>query len=166
MAKIALSAEFQGFSGKFRPLKDIFWTLENGHSIRHQSIPPQSAGRILSPMVVMISVWNLVSNGNSSLGEPGQVKNGSQCKFQNFHNLAKENLVSLLRTLCESGRCIDALKKRRRVLKKRGRLQQKRGRVFKKRGRVLKKVCLVRETGGGPLLQKGGGGFLRRGRWF
>ena len=56
-------------------------------------------------------------------------------------------------TLCESGRWIDALKKRRRLLKK--------------RGRVLKKRRLVRETGGGRLLQggghfkKGGGGFLR-----
>ena len=59
-------------------------------------------------------------------------------------------------TLCESGRWIDALKKGGRVLKKRGR-------VLKKRGRVLKKLCLVRGTGGGPLLQKGGGGFLRRG---
>ena len=37
--KIALS-EFQGFSRKIRPLKNIFRTLENGHSIRHQSIPP------------------------------------------------------------------------------------------------------------------------------
>ena len=60
-------------------------------------------------------------------------------------------------TLCESGRWIDALKERGRVLKKRGR-------VLKKRGRVLKKRRLVRGTGGGPLLQKGGGGvFLRRG---
>ena len=40
MAKIALSAEFQGFSWNIRPLKNIFRTLENGHSIRHQSIPP------------------------------------------------------------------------------------------------------------------------------
>ena len=47
LAKIALSAEFQGFSGKIRPLKNIFRTLENGHSIRHQSIPPLSAGRII-----------------------------------------------------------------------------------------------------------------------
>ena len=31
--------------------------------------------------------------------------------------------------LCESERCIDALKKRRRVLKKRGRVLKKRGRV-------------------------------------
>ena len=53
-------------------------------------------------------------------------------------------------TLCESGRWIDVLKKGGRVLKKRGR-------VLKKRGRVLKKQRLVRETGGGPLLQKGGG---------
>ena len=37
--------KFQGFSWKFRPLKNIFQTLENGHSIRHQSIPPLSAGR-------------------------------------------------------------------------------------------------------------------------
>ena len=48
----------------------------------------------------------------------------------------------LRETLCESGRCIDALKMRRRVLKKRGRVPKKRG--------------FVRGTGGGPLLQKGG----------
>ena len=48
LAKIALSAEFQGFSSKFRPLKNIFRTLENDHSIRHQSIPPLSAGRFLA----------------------------------------------------------------------------------------------------------------------
>ena len=47
MAKIALSAEFQGSSCKFRPLKNIFRTLENGHSRRHQSIPPLSAKHIL-----------------------------------------------------------------------------------------------------------------------
>ena len=47
--KIALSADFQGFSWKFRPLKNIFRTLENGHSIRHQSIPPLSAGRTIGP---------------------------------------------------------------------------------------------------------------------
>ena len=41
----ALSAEFQRFFSKFRPLKKIFWTLENPHSIRHQSIPPLRAGR-------------------------------------------------------------------------------------------------------------------------
>ena len=66
-------------------------------------------------------------------------------------------------TLWESGRCIDALKKRRRVLKKRGGVLKKRGRVLQKRGRVLKKVCLVRETGGGLLLQKGGGWLLKKG---
>ena len=43
--KIVLSVEFQGFSWKIRPLKNIFRTLENGHSIRHQSIPPLSAGQ-------------------------------------------------------------------------------------------------------------------------
>ena len=47
LAKSALSAEFQGFSCKFRPLKNIFRTLENGHSIRHQSIPPLRAARYL-----------------------------------------------------------------------------------------------------------------------
>ena len=46
LAKIALSAEFQGFSCKFRPLNNIFRTLENGHSMRHQSIPPLSAGQL------------------------------------------------------------------------------------------------------------------------
>ena len=45
MAKIALSAEFQAFSWKFRPLTNIFQTLEKDHSIRHQSIPPPSASR-------------------------------------------------------------------------------------------------------------------------
>ena len=45
LAKIALSAEFLEFSWKFRPLEIIFRTLENGHSIRHQSIPPLSANR-------------------------------------------------------------------------------------------------------------------------
>ena len=61
----------------------------------------------------------------------------------------------LRETLCESGRWIDALKKRERVL-------QKRGRVLKKRGRVLKKRRLVRGIGGGPLLQKGGGWLLKK----
>ena len=42
-----LSAEIPGFCWKFRPLKNIFRTLENGHSIRHQSIPPLSAGRFI-----------------------------------------------------------------------------------------------------------------------
>ena len=41
MAKIALNAKFERFSCKFRPLKNIFRSLENGHSIRHQSIPHQ-----------------------------------------------------------------------------------------------------------------------------
>ena len=53
-------------------------------------------------------------------------------------------------TLCESGRCIDALKERRRALKKRGRVLKKRGRVLKKRASSI----------GGGLLKKGGG-FLR-----
>ena len=69
-------------------------------------------------------------------------------------------------SLCESGRCIDALKKRGRALKKTGRVLKKSGRVLEKRGRVLKKVCLVRGTGGGTLLQNEGGGFLRGGGGF
>ena len=38
---------FRDFPQKFRPLENIFWTLrlEIGRSIRHQSIPPLSAGR-------------------------------------------------------------------------------------------------------------------------
>ena len=54
LAKSALPAEFQGFSCKFRPLKNIFRTLENGHSIRHQSIPRLSAAR-LKPFYVPFS---------------------------------------------------------------------------------------------------------------
>ena len=42
LAKIALSAEFQGFSWKFRPLKILC-----SHFIRHQSMPPISAGRTM-----------------------------------------------------------------------------------------------------------------------
>ena len=45
----SFSLEFQAFSGKFRPLKKICRTLENGHSIRHHSIPPLSAGRNFPP---------------------------------------------------------------------------------------------------------------------
>ena len=51
LAKIALSAVFPGFGCKFRPLKNIFPTLENGHSIRHQPIPPLVAGRINSTKI-------------------------------------------------------------------------------------------------------------------
>ena len=40
LVKIALSAEYLGFSSKFRPLITIVRALENGHSICHQSIPP------------------------------------------------------------------------------------------------------------------------------
>ena len=43
--KFGFSAEFEGLSWKIRALKTIFRTLEHGHSIRHQSIPPLSAGR-------------------------------------------------------------------------------------------------------------------------
>ena len=57
MAKIALSAEFQGFSWKSRPLTNIFGALENGHSIRRQSIPPLSAGRILGPEMAAPILW-------------------------------------------------------------------------------------------------------------
>ena len=44
--------------------------------------------------------------------------------------------------------------------------ERNRGRFRKKRGRVLEKVVLVRRTGGGPLLEKGGAGFLRRWEGF
>ena len=65
----------------------------------------------------------------------------------------------LKETLGESGRCIDALKKRRVVLKKRGR-------VLEKNGRVLKKPCLVWGARGGPLFQKGGWLFKKGGGGF
>ena len=48
--------------------------------------------------------------------------------------ISRNEASQIRETLCESGRCIDAFKKRRRFLKRRGR-------VLKKRGRVLKKVC-------------------------
>ena len=55
-----------------------------------------------------------------------------------FWVLKKRWMVSEFgETLGESGRCIDALKKRRRALKQ--------------RLKVLNKVCLVRGAGGGPL---------------
>ena len=73
--------------------------------------------------------------------------------------------------MCESGRCIDALKKRMRVLKKRRQVFKKRGRILEKRGRVLKKVRLISagdrrwatssEGGGGWLLKKRGGRVLK-----
>ena len=48
--------------------------------------------------------------------------------------IPSESLTPFLReTLCESGRCIDALKKRRRALKKRGRFLR-RGGGFLRRG--------------------------------
>ena len=72
-------------------------------------------------------------------------------------------MLSITETLCESGRCIDVLKKGRKVLRKSGRVLKKRGRVLKKRGRVLKKVRLAWGTRGGQLLQKGGGWFLKKG---
>ena len=59
-------------------------------------------------------------------------------------------------TLCESGRCIDALKKRKRVLKKRGR-------VLKKRGSEEEAFCegnrrwAASSEGVEWLLKKGGG---------
>ena len=55
--------EFQGFSWKFRPLKTIFRTLENGHSIRHQSIPPLSAGRALYPPLFGVSQNHVEGGG-------------------------------------------------------------------------------------------------------
>ena len=56
--------------------------------------------------------------------------------------------LDLERPYGRSARCIDALRKTKRVLSKRGRVLLK--------GRVLNKVFLVRRTGGEPLLKKGG----------
>ena len=66
-------------------------------------------------------------------------------------SLGRVGLNPFRETLCEAGRCIVAVQKRRRAL-------GKRVRVLKKRGSVLKKVCLVRGTGGWPLLLRGGEG--------
>ena len=75
MAKIALSAEFQGFSRKFRPLKNIFRTLENGHSIRHQSIPPLGAGRKKHPKKICIKNFggNLAGGSRRWLRRPNSL---------------------------------------------------------------------------------------------
>ena len=43
--KKSLCRRNSGIFLEIRPLKSIFRTLENGHAIRHQSIPPLSAGR-------------------------------------------------------------------------------------------------------------------------
>ena len=65
LAKIVVSAEFQGLSWKIRPLKNIFRSLENGHSIRRQSIPPLSASRINCLQNFSFAVClNFCSNGN------------------------------------------------------------------------------------------------------
>ena len=82
LAKIALSAEFQGFFWKFRPLKTIFRTLENGHSIRHQSIPPLSAGRakqkIMHSFRVQTPTWQMAPVSRAH-GEGGDTNNFVGC---------------------------------------------------------------------------------------
>ena len=49
-----------------------------------------------------------------------------------FAIAARVKGVPIRETLCESGRWIDALKKRGRVLKKRGRVLKKRGRFLRR----------------------------------
>ena len=62
-------------------------------------------------------------------------------------------LHSSFRETCLSGRCIDALRRDGGFLRRGG-----------EGGWVLEKVCLVRGTGGGPLLWKGGWLLEKRGR--
>ena len=70
LQKIALSAEFHGFSWKIRPLKNIFRTLENYHSIRHQSIPPLSAGRVVVGVSdILLKYDRRIFNMAGSLGQ-------------------------------------------------------------------------------------------------
>ena len=67
-------------------------------------------------------------------------------------NDAQSAQSSIGETLCESGRCIDGLKKRRRVPKKRGRVPKKRGRsLFSKENRRW----AASSRRGGWLLKKG-----------
>ena len=80
LAKIALSAEIPGFCWKFRPLKNIFRTLENGHSIRHQSIPPLSAGRQFCtphppPLKITFKWRGCVKRGGHDKFLPGGIQN-------------------------------------------------------------------------------------------
>ena len=59
----ALNVPESYFLGNFRDFlgnstsEKCFWTLENGHSIRHQSMPPLSAGRIVCSLSFSFS-WN------------------------------------------------------------------------------------------------------------
>ena len=71
---------FQGFSCKLRPLTNIFRTLENGHSIRHQSIPPLSAGRKIGSKSEngeeCRQIWTWILGVNSFFGawSPGELR--------------------------------------------------------------------------------------------
>ena len=87
MAKIALSAEFQGFSRKFLPLKNIFRTLENGHSIRHQSIHPLSAGRIKKLVRKLVANRESHDSQNRRFGIAAEVpKQGARIEW-NRHRI-------------------------------------------------------------------------------
>ena len=63
-------------------------------------------------------------------------------------------------TLCESERCINALKKRRRVLKEEGQGSEEEG--FSKGNR---RWAASSEGGGGGFLRRGGGGGFLRALW-
>ena len=57
---------------------------------------------------------------------------GSHCLQERLPSTRWHAVASFRETLCESGRWIDALKKRGRVLKKRGRVLKKRGRFLRR----------------------------------
>ena len=89
--KNALSAEFQGFSWKIRALKNIFRTLENGHSIRHQSIPPLSAGRHLNE--------NISDALSISFGGRGWGRGSQNVSEENKHELRRVFKEAFTQTL-------------------------------------------------------------------
>ena len=107
------------------------------------------------------SKWSRYRKENRKISTPNKRHLDTNLKSRPFHKkgASKYAHTALGETLWESGRCIDALKERRRALKKRGW-------VLKKRWRVLKKVSFVRGTKGGPLCQKAGGWLLKRAGGF
>ena len=117
---------FYSASGRFARITLISDSRESPDS--RESIRANHATKLKKCLKTLVSFWRFwVLLGHLGIEPP---------------------VTSVRETLCESGRCIDALKKRRNVLKKRGNVLKKKGRVLKKRGRVLFK--------GGGLLKKGG----------
>ena len=102
---------------------------------------------------------------SSRAGQGSSKEEVHQWAVQHYVPLSASSLtkVKFRETLCESGRCINPLKKRGRALEKRGRALKKRGRVLKKRGRVLKRRGFSKRKRRWAASSGGEGGFLRRG---